>query len=77
MNFRERLLTKPTPVHHFHHYIAMPAAYNRKKSWMIFDSDSFDVGIDSMDSTCKSPQKAILMTMKKFNLDNVVEYEEI
>ena len=45
----------------------MPAAYKRKnKSGMVFDSDSFDVGIYSMASACMSAQKC------HFN-----EYEEI
>ena len=56
MNFWNRLLYTLTPVHHCHNYIAMSAAYNRKnKRWMIFDSDLFNVGIDSMTSAYKSP----------------------
>ena len=48
----------PTPGHHFHYYIAMPATYKRKsKSGMVFDSDFFDVKIDSMAFACMSPQK--------------------
>ena len=44
-------------MHHFHHNIAMPAAYKRKnKNEIVFDSDSFDVGLGSMASACISPQ---------------------
>ena len=36
----------------------MPATYKRKsKSGLVFDSDSFDVGIDSMAFACMSSQK--------------------
>ena len=67
MNLWKKLQVSPTPGYHFHHYIAMPAAYKRKnKSGMVFDSDSFDVGIHSMASACMSAQKC------HFN-----EYEEI
>ena len=57
-NFWGKLQATPTPGHHFHHFIAMPAAYKRKnKSGVVFHSDSCDVGIDSTASACMSAQK--------------------
>ena len=67
MNVCEKMQAIPTPGHHFHHYIAIPAAYKRKsKSGVVFDSDSFDVQLDSMASAYMSPQKC-----------HFDEYEEI
>ena len=67
MNLWKKLQATPTSGHQFHHYIAMPAVYKIKnKSGLIFDSDSFDVGIDSMASACMFPQKC-----------HFDEYEEI
>ena len=61
MNFLEKMQATPNQGHHFQHYIAMPAAYKTKsKSGMVFDSDSFDVRIDSMASACMSPEKCHL-----------------
>ena len=62
MNLCEKMQATPTPGHHFHHYITMPAAYKRKS----FDSHSFDVGRVSMASACMSSQKC-----------HFDEYEEI
>ena len=53
--------TKLIPIVFNQQYTAIPATYTMKnKCGMVFDSDSFDVGIDSMALACKLCQKWLL-----------------
>ena len=61
-------------MHHFHNYIAIPAAYDKKKkSGLIFDPDSFDAGIYSMALANISPQKCHFDNYEKILIRQCVE----